>query len=184
MKLLFVHYIDKPVEPTEFMKSSKIPAAAERRAAPDPVGREDLVRALGRELGALLSASRALTTQSAANFHPDLPPAAFHIAWWLHSYGPAKSSRLALEVGMDRSATSRLTAQMVSLGLMSASSDPHDGRGVVFKLTARGESRVASAAARKGQEFNERIADWSDTDLMGFAALLHRFNNRLELPAE
>jgi DNA-binding MarR family transcriptional regulator len=184
MKLLFIHYIVETLEPLDPMKASEIPSIAERKAAPDPSRREKLVRALGHELGALLSASRALTIESAANFHPDLAPAAFHIACWLHSFGPAKSSRVALEVGMDRSATSRLTAQMVNLGLVVASSDPHDGRGVVFKLTAKGESRIASASARKGQVFSERIADWSDADLTGFAALLHRFNNRLKLPIE
>ncbi len=144
--------------------------------------RDELVHALGRELGALLSASRALTTQSAANFHPELAPAAFHIAWWLHSFGPAKSSRLALEVGMDRSATSRLTAQMVKLELLSASPDPDDGRGTVFKLTAKGERRVAGASTRKAQVFNDRIADWSEVDLKAFAAFLRRFNDHRDLP--
>ncbi len=184
MKLLFIHYIANIPEPANLMKASKIPATTERIAAPDAIGREDLVRALGHELGALLSASRALTTQSAANFHPELPPAAFHIAWWLHSHGPAKSSRLALEVGMDRSATSRLTAQMVNLGIMAASPDPEDGRSVVFKLTAKGEHHVGNASVRKGQVFNERIADWSNADLTGFVAYLHRFNNHRNFPVE
>jgi DNA-binding MarR family transcriptional regulator len=184
MKLLFVHQLLETIEPVNSMKAPKMASASERKPASDQTRRKELVLALGRELAALLSASRALTTESAANFHPDLAPAAFHVACWLHSFGPAKSSRLALEVGMDRSATSRLTAQMVNLGLVDASPDPHDGRGVVFKLTARGESRVASASARKGQAFDERIAGWSDADLTGFAALLHRFNNRPELPAE
>ena len=163
------------------MKAPRIPAATGRSATRDRL-RDELVRALGRELGALLSASRALTTQSAANFHPELPPAAFHIAWWLHSFGPAKSGRLALEVGMDRSATSRLTAQMVKLELLAASPDPDDGRGTVFKLTAKGERRVASASTRKAQVFNERLADWDAADLTAFAAFLHRFNDHRDLP--
>ena len=85
---------------------------------------------------------------------------------------------------MDRSATSRLTAQMVNLGLMAASPDPEDGRGVVFRLTARGERHVGNASVRKGQVFNDRLADWSDADLTAFAAFLHRFNDHPELPAE
>ena len=165
------------------MTAPRIPAATGRRATTDH-HRDELVRALGHELGALLSASRALTTQSAANFHPELPPAAFHIAWWLHSFGPAKSSRLALEVGMDRSATSRLTAQMAKLELVTASPDPNDGRGTVFKLTAKGERRVAGASTRKAQVFNERISDWSEADLTAFAALLHRFNDHRDSPVE
>lgn len=165
------------------MTAPRTPSATGRHATTDH-RRDELVRALGRELGALLSASRALTTQSAASFHPELPPAAFHIAWWLHSFGPAKSSRLALEVGMDRSATSRLTAQMAKLELVAASPDPNDGRGTVFKLTAKGERRVAGASTRKAQVFNERISDWSEADLTAFAALLHRFNDHRDSPVE
>ena len=164
------------------MKAPRIPAANVRSATRDRL-RDDLVRALGHELGALLSASRALTTQFAANFHPELPPAAFHVAWWLHSFGPAKSSRLALEVGMDRSATSRLTAQMVRLELLAASPDPDDGRGIVLELTAKGESRVASASTHKAQVFNERLTDWSAADLTAFAAFLHRFNDHRNSPS-
>jgi DNA-binding MarR family transcriptional regulator len=181
--LLFVHYIPDHFDSQNSMTAPRIPAATGRRATTDRL-RDELVRALGHELGALLSASRALTIQSAANFHPDLAPAAFHIAWWLHSFGPAKSSRLAAEVGMDRSATSRLTARMVKLELVAASPDPDDGRGIVFKLTAKGERRVASASTHKAQVFNERIADWSDADLTAFAALLRRFNDHRDSSVE
>lgn len=165
------------------MKAPRISTPAGRSVAAARL-RDELLHALGHELGALLSASRALTTQSAANFHPELAPAAFHIAWWLHSFGPAKSSRLAAEVGMDRSATSRLTAKMVKLELVAASPDPDDGRGIVFKLTAKGERRVASASTRKAQVFNERIVDWSEADLTVFAALLHRFNDHRDSPVD
>jgi hypothetical protein len=58
--------------------------------------------ALGVQINALLSASRALTERSAAQFHPDLRPAAFHLARWLFAFGPAKPSVLADGVAMDR----------------------------------------------------------------------------------
>src|SRR5438132_11215227 len=51
--------------------------------------RRDLELALGVEINALLSASRALDVRTAAAFHPDLQPAAFHLARWLYAYGPA-----------------------------------------------------------------------------------------------
>ena len=85
---------------------------------------------------------------------------------------------------MDRSATSRLTAQMVKLELLAASPDPDDGRGIVFKLTAKGESRVARASMRKALVFNERLADWSAADLTAFTAFLHRFNDHRDSPVE
>jgi DNA-binding MarR family transcriptional regulator len=141
--------------------------------------RKALVRALGAQLNALLSASRALTVDAATAFHPDLPPAAFHIAHWLHSFGAAKVSQVAAAVAMDRSATSRLTARLIEIGLVEAQPDPADGRGVVLDLTNLGRKSIDRANARKSDVFYQKIETWSNADLELFAALLRRFN---ELP--
>lgn len=137
---------------------------------------EVLVRALGEQLNTLMSASRALMTDTAATFHPDLPPAAFHIAHWLHSFGAAKASRVAEAVAMDRSATSRLTARLIDLGLMESRPDPADGRGVVLDLTSSGRKSIERAIGLKGDIFRQKIDNWSDADLEQFAAFLRRFN--------
>ena len=141
--------------------------------------REIHVRALGEQLNALLSASRAVMADASATFHPELPPAAFHIAHWLHSFGAAKVSRVAEAVAMDRSATSRLTARLIELGLVEAWPDPADGRGVVLDLTDSGRKSIDRAISRKGDIFHQKIDTWSNADLELFAAFLRRFN---ELP--
>jgi DNA-binding MarR family transcriptional regulator len=64
-----------------------------------------------------------------------LQPAAFHIAFWLHAFGPAKPSAVAQAVAMDRSAVSRLTRELVRLGLIETSTDRSDRRSVVLSLT-------------------------------------------------
>src|ERR1700688_3545917 len=92
--------------------------------------REQLVRALGAELNALVSQARALTAQASAIFHPELQPAAFHIALWLNSFGPAKPSAVAEAVNMDRSAASLLTRELVRLGLIETSTEPSDRRSI------------------------------------------------------
>jgi DNA-binding MarR family transcriptional regulator len=138
--------------------------------------RKALVRALGAQLNALLSASRALTVDAATAFHPDLPPAAFHIAHWLHSFGAAKVSQVAEAVAMDRSATSRLTSRLIEMGLVEARPDPADGRGVVLDLTNSGRKSIDRANARKSDVFHQKIETWSNADLELFAALLLRFN--------
>jgi DNA-binding MarR family transcriptional regulator len=142
------------------------------------VDREALVLALGEQLSALLSASRALTAEAAAVFHPDLPPGAFHIARWLHAFGPAKVSSVAEAVAMDRSATSRLTARLIDLGVIEARPDPSDGRGVVLSLSDQGRRKISRAIARKGDVFQQRIETWSGADLERFTSLLRRFNDR------
>src|SRR3954462_15229757 len=108
----------------------------------DASRRREAEGALGDELNALLSASRALTERTAAAFHPDLQPAAFHLARWLYAYGSAKPSNLAEAVAMDRSSTSNLIGRMKSLGLIESIPDPSDRRAIKVSLTAAGTTRV------------------------------------------
>jgi len=138
--------------------------------------RELLVLALGEQFSALLSASRALTVATSAEFHPELPPAAFHIAHWLHAFGPAKVSGVAEAVAMDRSATSRLTARLIHLGLVEAQPDPSDGRGTLLNVSHQGRARIRQAIAHKGDDFRQRIDGWNDEDLEQLTQLLRRFN--------
>lgn len=140
------------------------------------LARRNLELALGVELNALLSASRALTERSAAAFHPDLQPAAFHLARWLYAYGPAKPSALAEAVAMDRSSTSGLIRRMKSLHLVQSTPDPDDKRAVIVALTTEGTARVRDALELRGSTFFERTRNWADSDLLAFTNLLRAFN--------
>jgi len=148
---------------------------------PQNVGRrEQRVRALGAVLNALVSQSRALTAQAAVTFHAELQPAAFHIALWLNAFGPAKPSAVAQAVGMDRSAASRLTRELVRLGLIATSTDPSDRRSIVLSLTVDGRRRLEAAMQAKGAIFRRRVASWSEEDLLLCTDLLQRL---LDMPA-
>lgn len=133
-------------------------------------------RQLGLEINALLGASRALTERSAAAFHVDLRPAAFHIARWLYAYGPAKPSDVAEAVGMDRSSTSALLKRMASLDLTLSSRTPEDGRSMLVSLTPTGRSQVERALALRQGELEQRVEGWPEADLDALVSLLHRFN--------
>jgi DNA-binding MarR family transcriptional regulator len=142
--------------------------------------RERSILALGAALNALVSQSRALTAQAAATFHTELQPAAFHIALWLNAFGPAKPSTVAQAVGMDRSAASRLARELVRLGLIATSTDPSDRRSIVLSLTVDGRRRLEAAMQAKGATFRQRVASWSEEDLLLCTDLLQRL---LEVPA-
>jgi DNA-binding MarR family transcriptional regulator len=135
----------------------------------------ELVVALGAELNALLVAFRTVTATSAARFQPDLQPAAFQIAMTL-SRGPAKAGRLAKQLGMDKSAVSRLAKSLCDSGLATASADPNDGRGIVYSLTDDGIERLHAANAIKSDVYFSRIEGWSDGELARFTNLLRKFN--------
>jgi DNA-binding MarR family transcriptional regulator len=143
--------------------------------------REQRIRALGSVLNALLSQSRALTAQAAVTFHAELQPAAFHIALWLNAFGPAKPSAVARAMAMDRSAASRLTRELVRLGLIETSTDPSDRRSIVLSLTADGRRRMNAAMQAKGNTFRQRVASWSEQDLLLCTDLLQRL---LDAPAD
>lgn len=128
--------------------------------------------ALGERINALLSATRGLSERSAAQFHEGLQPAAFHIARWLHAFGPARPSVIAESVGMDRSSTSTLLTKMRGLGLVANAPDPQDRRGVIVQLTDLGEARIARTLEERGVEFFGRIKDWSLDDIRELERLL------------
>ncbi|PYY48099.1 MarR family winged helix-turn-helix transcriptional regulator [Curtobacterium sp. MCBD17_023] len=140
-------------------------------------GRHALELALGESINALLSATRALTERSAASFHEGLQPAGFHIARWLHAFGPAKPSIIADAVGMDRSSTSTLLGRMRALGLVDSSPDPADRRGVIVGLSSAGEERVARTLAERGDEFGARVDAWPDADVRTLTELLNRLTS-------
>lgn len=136
----------------------------------------ELLVALGCELNALLVAFRTVMATSAARFHPDLQPAAYQIAVTLSSRGPAKAGRLAEQLGMDKSAVSRLAKSLCDKGLTTASADPDDGRGIVYSLTDDGVESVHAANAIKSDAYLSRIDGWSNAELGQFIGFLRKFN--------
>ncbi|MDH6676459.1 DNA-binding MarR family transcriptional regulator [Rhodococcus sp. LBL1] len=140
----------------------------------DPELRRELELSLGEQINALISATRALSEQSAAAFHDGLQPAAFHIARWLHAFGPARPSAAAEAVRMDRSSTSTQIGRMRALGLIVSKPDPQDRRGVVVELSAEGHARVSATLSERGAYFFDRLTSWSDTDIRQLTQLIER----------
>jgi DNA-binding MarR family transcriptional regulator len=134
--------------------------------------RTALVDDVGAQLSHLLASARAVTTQAASRFHPDLPPAAFHIARWLLAVGPSRTSDIARGVAMDRSAASRLIDALRRAGLVRVDADPTDARANAVRLTPAGRRHAVSAMRWKGGVFYDRLATWNDRDLEALARLL------------
>ena len=136
----------------------------------------ELLVDLGSQLNALLAASRAVVAASSAHFHPTVQPAAYQVAVALMAHGPAKAGDLARLLDMDKSAISRLGKSLCSIGLAETTEDPHDGRGIVYGLTAEGIKRVYASNATKSVAFFSRLEGWSDDELIQFTTLLRKFN--------
>src|SRR5882762_8094744 len=136
-----------------------------------------LVNEVGTQLSGLLASARAVMTEAAGRFHPDLPPAAFHVARWLLSFGPSRTSAIAEGVAMDRSAVSRLIDGLGAAGLVRVEVDRSDRRANSVRLTPAGRRQVTRALEWKSGVFNDRLATWSDRDLEQLARLLGKFND-------
>ncbi|MEH1016255.1 MarR family transcriptional regulator [Micromonospora sp. CPCC 206060] len=146
-------------------------------SSPGDESRHKIELALGARINALISATRALSERSAAHFHPQLQPAAFHIARWLYAFGPARPSEVAEAVGMDRSSTSTLIGKMRALGLLDSSPAPDDRRSIIIQLSSEGQERVAATLEERGKEFYARTQDWSTEDLARLVELLGRLTS-------
>jgi DNA-binding MarR family transcriptional regulator len=134
--------------------------------------RTPLVDEVGAELSRLLVSARAVITEAASRFHPDLPPAAFHVARWLLAFGPSRTSDIAEGVAMDRSAVSRLVDALDTARLVRVEVDPSDRRANSVRLTPAGRRRVTRALQWKGGVFHDRLATWNEHDLENLARLL------------
>jgi DNA-binding MarR family transcriptional regulator len=140
------------------------------------VERAELVGDVGAQLSRLLTSARATTTEAASRFHPDLPPAAFHVARWLLTFGPSRTSDLARGVAMDRSATSRLVEALRAARLVRVEVDPSDRRANAVHLTPAGRRHVTRALHWKDGTFRDRLATWNEDELGDLARLLAKLN--------
>jgi DNA-binding MarR family transcriptional regulator len=135
-----------------------------------------LVGEVGAQLSRLLASARALTTEAARRFHPDVPPAGFHIARWLLAFGPSRTSDIAEGVAMDRSAASRLIDALRAARLVRVEVDPSDRRANSIHLTAAGRRHVARALQWKSGVFHDRLSTWNERDLENLGRLIAKLN--------
>ncbi|MFF4160113.1 MarR family winged helix-turn-helix transcriptional regulator [Streptomyces sp. NPDC001678] len=138
--------------------------------------RDESVEIIQRELTAFARRARA----SAARVHPELSLVSFTLLSHLEDRQGCRATDLAAHYLLDKSTVSRQIATLERLGLLERRVDPDDQRVQVLHLTAAGRETLAQVAARRHMAFQERLADWNEEDLAGFAAHLLRYNGAHE----
>ncbi|MBZ4320041.1 MarR family winged helix-turn-helix transcriptional regulator [Streptomyces huiliensis] len=125
-----------------------------------------------RELTAFARRARA----AAARLHPELSLVSYTLLAHLQDQRGCRATDLAAHYLLDKSTVSRQVAGLERLGLVERRADPDDQRVQVLHLTDRGTEVLDQVAASRRTAFENRLAEWDETDLARFAGYLLRYN--------
>ena len=148
--------------------------------APTDTGREAALRAIEREVGVLIRRVRRVIGDRARAVHPELQPASYLLLTHLDQRGPARSSAVVEELGIDKGAVSRQITHLVELGLLVRTPDPLDGRAVLLSISDDARDRLARVRSERSERFDRRLGDFATDDLVAFADHLARYNAALD----
>lgn len=85
-------------------------------------------------------------------------------------------STVAARLAIDPSRASRLTSELIRLGLVRRSVSQEDARRTVLELTDRGAAIVLAVRRYKFLILGNFLKDWTEEELKAFIPLLERFS--------
>jgi len=142
--------------------------------------RQATVRVIEEEVGVLIRRLRRVIAERAHAVHESLHPSQFVVLNHLAEHGPLRASAIVGHFAMDKASVSRQTQHLIDLGLVERTPDPEDGRATLLSVSDEGRRRLDDVADHRRKLLDERLGDWDDDELAGFAELLARYNATLE----
>ncbi|GAA2146398.1 MarR family transcriptional regulator [Nocardioides koreensis] len=142
--------------------------------------RADSLRLLESEVGVMIRRIRRVLWERARAVHPDLQPASYLMLAYLADHGALRGSGIAEALCIDKGAVSRQLHHLVELGLVDRTPDPADGRATLVSASADAVRRIKDVAEDRRRWLDERLGDWTDEELAGFANVLGRYNAALD----
>jgi len=142
--------------------------------------RSDLLAGLDGELGVMVRRIRRVIGENARAVHPELTSAGYLLLAWLANNGPQRGSTIADQLGIDKGAVSRQAQHLEELGLLQRSPDPDDGRAMLLAASPDAVAGLSRVREERRASLDDRLAGWSDADLMALVSLLGRYNTALE----
>ena len=82
---------------------------------------------------------------------------------------------VALQLGIDASAASRLVADLIAHGSLERTASQQDGRRTVLRLTRDGLALRDRFRSQHRQAFEHITRDWPDAERLEFARLLVKY---------
>lgn len=142
--------------------------------------RTEALRQIEHEVGVLIRRVRRVIGDRAHAVHPELQPATYLLLTHLDESGPLRASALVESTGVDKAAISRQVQHLVDLGLLTRAQDPQDGRATLLEVTDDARARLRQVQRDGRLRFDQRLSDWSDSDLAEFANRLREYNAALD----
>jgi len=142
--------------------------------------RADSLSELEQEVGVMIRRIRRVLWERARAIHPDLQPASYLMLAYLAEHGQLRASTLAEALVIDKGAVSRQLGHLVELGLVDRTPDPADGRASLLTASATAVGRINDVIEDRRRWLDERLGDWTDEELGGFARELGRYNAALD----
>jgi DNA-binding MarR family transcriptional regulator len=96
--------------------------------------------------------------------------------------GSTTASRLAEQIGLDRTVTTRHASRLEQAGLIARTPDPGDARATVLQLTPAGRTAVSAMRTRLEETIAEALSTWTPAEADRFAGDLGRLVRAL-IPA-
>ncbi len=137
---------------------------------------------VARELGLLLRALKGLHATAPTGGAPRVELAAAAVLGTLGDGGRMRPSALAEALHLDLSSVSRQVAGLEREGWVAREPDPSDSRAALLELTPLGMTTLQRYRAGRVEQLLDLLPGWSDEDLSGFAAAVHRFRTDLTTP--
>ncbi|HWV77930.1 MAG TPA: MarR family transcriptional regulator [Isoptericola sp.] len=94
----------------------------------------------------------------------------------LRRQGPMRLSRLADQLWLDLSVTSRHASHAVEQGWVERTHDPDDRRSWILSLTPAGRRKLEQISERTTGLFAERMGDWDDAEIERLTELMARLH--------
>src|ERR687898_549079 len=132
------------------------------REHPDMSTRNDDLRRIETEVGALIRRVKRVMAERALEVHPDLHPMTYFILTHLAANGPMRGADLSDAFGMDKGGVSRQVQSLVDLG--ERQPDPEDRRAILLDATTEGRTRLEVMSRHRSDRFDARLAEWSDAE--------------------
>src|SRR5215207_11263187 len=131
---------------------------------------------LEREVAVMVRRIRRVIADRARAVHPDLAPSSYLMLTFVAERGPLRASEIAEQFAIDKGAISRQVTHLTDLGLLARVGDPEDGRAMLVSVSEEGRTRLADVDGQRRAWLDERLGDWSESELAGFVKSLGRYN--------